>query len=161
MGLSNFLSTGEQQAPARLGAAISGWIDTSTATPTAIAVDGRSLRGTFARAGVHLLSAVTHQSGIEPVQQQVTTGTTSMQPLPNLPDLAGALHTTRGLARYFARRDAHYVLTVKAIQHRLSALLLRPQPAGTGHQRRYRHLENRLRRVRDTTPPLTLYGITL
>lgn len=46
-----------------LDTAISCWINaTTTDGPTAIAVDGKSLRGTFARtggAGVHLLSALT------------------------------------------------------------------------------------------------------
>ncbi|WIX88976.1 transposase family protein [Amycolatopsis sp. DG1A-15b] len=92
-----------------LDAAISGWI-TTTDTPPAIAVDGKSLRGTFARtggAGVHLLSALTHHNG------------TWTQPLLDTLGLTGvvvtadALHTTRGLARYLTRRDAHYVFTVK------------------------------------------------
>jgi hypothetical protein len=46
-----------------LDTAINAWINTTTTnTPTAIAVDGKSLRGTFARtggAGIHLLSALT------------------------------------------------------------------------------------------------------
>ena len=116
-----------------LDAAISGWITTIANTPAAIAVDGKSLRGTFARtggAGVHLLSALTHQDGTVLAQQQVTAGTseiTWMQPLLDPLDLTGvvvtvdALHTTRGLARYLTHRDAHYVLTVKENQHRLHA----------------------------------------
>ena len=52
-----------------LDTAISAWITatTPTTTPPVIAVDGKSVRGTFARtggAGVHLLSALTHQTGL-------------------------------------------------------------------------------------------------
>ena len=129
-----------------LDAAISGWITTIANTPAAIAVDGKSLRGTFARtggAGVHLLSALTHQDGTVLAQQQVTAGTseiTWMQPLLDPLDLTGvvvtvdALHTTRGLARYLTHRDAHYVLTVKENQHRLHARLQTlPWPQATRH----------------------------
>ncbi|MEV4055688.1 ISAs1 family transposase [Amycolatopsis sp. NPDC049688] len=108
---------------------------------------GRSpLRGTFARtggAGVHLLSALTHQDGTVLAQQQVDAGTseiTWMQPLLDGIDLAGvvvtadALHTTRALVRYLTRRDPHYVLTVKGNQHRLrSRLTALPWPQATRH----------------------------
>jgi len=129
-----------------LDAAVSGWITTITNTPAAIAVDGKSLRGTFARtggAGAHLLSALTHQDGTVLAQQQVNTGTseiTWMQPLLDGIDLArvvvtaDALHTTRALARYLTRRDADYVLTVKANQHRLhTRLTALPWPQATHH----------------------------
>ncbi|WP_374194455.1 ISAs1 family transposase [Amycolatopsis sp. MtRt-6] len=132
-----------------LDAAISNWITATTPpehTATAIAVDGKSLRGTFARtggAGVHLLSALTHHNGTVLAQQQVTTGTseiTWMQPLLDQIDLTGtvvtadALHTTRGLAAYLAGRGAHYVFTVKANQHRLhTRLTTMPWPQATHH----------------------------
>ncbi|MGW3966029.1 hypothetical protein ACWED2_39845 [Amycolatopsis sp. NPDC005003] len=103
----------------------------ATDTPAGLAVDGKSLHGTFARtggAGAHLLSALTHRNGTVPAQRQVTAGTSEIswrQLLLATPDLTGvvvtaeALHTTRGLARYLARHQAHYVFTVKANQHRL------------------------------------------
>ncbi|WP_244170732.1 ISAs1 family transposase [Amycolatopsis tolypomycina] len=136
-----------------LDTAISAWITATTTagspserTPTAIAVDGKSLRGTFARtggAGVHLLSALTHQDAIVLAQQNVARGTseiTWMQPLLDGIDLTGvvvtadALHTTRGLARYLTHRDAHYVFTVKENQHRLHARLQAlPWPHATRH----------------------------
>uniref|UniRef100_UPI001A8EB5A1 ISAs1 family transposase n=1 Tax=Amycolatopsis sp. MtRt-6 TaxID=2792782 RepID=UPI001A8EB5A1 len=110
------------------------------------AVDGKSLRGTFARtggAGVHLLSALTHHNGIVLAQQQVTTGTSEtawIQPLLETIDLAGtvvtadALHTTRSLARYLDQHGADYVFTVKANQHRLhTRLQTLPWPQGTHH----------------------------
>ncbi|WP_326567681.1 hypothetical protein VSH64_38555 [Amycolatopsis rhabdoformis] len=55
--------------------------------PPAIAVDGKSLRGAFARTGdavVHPLSALTHHDGIVLCQRQVITGTSEItwrQPL--------------------------------------------------------------------------------
>ena len=136
--------------------AISAWISATTAhAPAAIAVDGKSLRGTFARtggAGVHLLSALTHHAGTVLAQRQVTAGTGEnswIQPLLDTLDLTGvvvtadALHTTRSLARYLTRRDAHYVFTVKANQHRLhTRLTTLPWPqadhrtsTGIGHGR--------------------------
>jgi predicted transposase YbfD/YdcC len=132
-----------------LDAAISAWIRRQVSgqgTPEAIAVDGKSVRGTFARtggAGVHLLSAVTHQSGVVLGQQDVTVGTSEiawMQPLLDQIDLAGvvvtadALHTTRGLAAYLAGRGAHYVFTVKENQRRLhTRLTTLPWPQATHH----------------------------
>ncbi|WP_240490865.1 ISAs1 family transposase [Amycolatopsis vancoresmycina] len=130
-----------------LDTAISCWINaTTTEGPTAIAVDGTSLRGTFPRtggAGVHLLSALTHEDGIVLAQQNVTRGTSEiswMPPLLENIDLAGvvvtadALHTTRGLTRHLTRRDADYVFTVKANQHRLhTRLTALPWPQATHH----------------------------
>ena len=62
------------------------------------------------------------------------------QPLLDGLDLAGvvvtadALHTTRALARYLTRRDAHYVFTVKENQHRLhTRLAALPWPHGQHH----------------------------
>jgi predicted transposase YbfD/YdcC len=139
----------------RLDAAISAWILDHTGDDhagagdhgaTAVAVDGTSLRGTFARtggAGVHLLAALAHQSGTVLGQQDVKAGTSeiaSMQPLLDPIDLAGmvvtadALHTTRGLAAYLAGRGAGYVFTVKENQHRLHARLQAlPWPHATHH----------------------------
>jgi predicted transposase YbfD/YdcC len=122
---------------------ISSWLaqhDTSTTgpdetTPTAIAVDGKSLRGTFARtggAGVHLLAAITHETATVLGQRQVPAGSSEItwfQPLLDTIDLTGrvvtadALHTTAEHARYLHHRGADYVFTVKENQHRLHGLL--------------------------------------
>lgn len=117
--------------------AISAWLahHPAAAPAAAIAVDGKSVRGTFARtggAGVHLLAALSHTQGIVVGQQQVVTGTSEIawfQPLLDQVELAGtvvtadALHTTRGQARYLHQRGADYVLVVKENLHRLHARL--------------------------------------
>jgi predicted transposase YbfD/YdcC len=125
---------------------------------TAIAVDGKTLRGTCGRdgaGGVHLLAAMTHQTGAVVAQAQVEGKTSEVAwfaPLLDHIDLAGvvvtadALHTVRDHARYVAERGADYVLIVKKNQHRLYDLLntLPWQQApthtttDTGHGRRER-----------------------
>ena len=122
---------------------ISSWLtshdtpttDPADTAPAAIAVDGKSLRGTFARtggAGVHLLAAITHETPIVLGQRQVPAGSSEItwfQPLLDGVDLAGrvitadALHTTADHARYLHQRGADYVFTVKENQHRLHDLL--------------------------------------
>ncbi|WP_229686957.1 ISAs1 family transposase, partial [Longimycelium tulufanense] len=123
-------------------AAVSVWLgervrDTvpTTDTPRALAVDGKSLRGTYGRTGgtgVHLLAAMTHGSGTVLAQRHVTEGTseiTHFTPLLDTVDITGmvvtadALHTTRDHARYLVDRGADYVFTVKENQHRLFTLL--------------------------------------
>jgi hypothetical protein len=133
-----------------LDAAISGWLVQHTAEQgevasqtalTAVAVDGKSLRGTFPRtggAGVHLLAAITHTTGnthtdgIVLGQRQVAQKTSEIAwfaPMLDQIDLTGvvvtadALHTTRDHAHYLVERGGHYVLTVKENQHRLHGLL--------------------------------------
>jgi predicted transposase YbfD/YdcC len=135
-----------------LDAAISRWLtrhttnqpDTSQPDNTpvpAIAIDGKSLRGTFARTGgmgVHLLSAITHTTGADTTdgivlaQRQVerkTSEITWFAPMLDEIDLtntvvtADALHTIREHARYLVERGGHYVFTVKQNQHRLYSLL--------------------------------------
>jgi hypothetical protein len=96
--------------------------------PRAIAIDGKSLRGTFARtggAGVHLLGAITHttgEDGIVLAQRQVeqkTSEITWFAPMLDEIDLtdtvitADPLHTIREHARYLVERGGHYVFTVK------------------------------------------------
>lgn len=102
---------------------------------TVIAVDGKSVRGTFARtggAGVHLLAAFIHGHGTVAAQRQVGDKTSEIAwfaPLLDPLDLTGAvvtadaLHTVAAHARYLHRRDADYVFTVKENQHRLYAQL--------------------------------------
>ena len=128
--------------------AIASWViaTTPSGTPPVIAVDGKSVRGTFARtggAGVHLLSALTHQHGTVLGQRLVAVGTSEIAWLPSLLDTidltgaiitADALHTTRGHARYLSTRGADYVFTVKENQHRLHARLAGlPWPHGAHH----------------------------
>lgn len=108
---------------------------TSPDGPVVIAVDGKSLRGTFARtggAGVHLLAALTHDLGIVVGQRLVPQGgseITWFAPVLDHLDLAGvvvtadALHTTRAHATYLTDRDGHYLFTAKENQHRLHDLL--------------------------------------
>jgi predicted transposase YbfD/YdcC len=105
----------------------------------AIAVDGKTLRGTCGRdgtGGVHLLSAMTHHTatrGATVVAQVQVQGKTSevawFAPLLDQVDLTGAvvtadaLHTVRDHARYLTGRGADYVFVVKENQHRLYDLL--------------------------------------
>jgi predicted transposase YbfD/YdcC len=102
----------------------------------AIALDGKSLRGTFARAGgagVHLMAGITHHTGIVIGQRLVPAGgseVTRFAPVLDLvTDLTGVvitadtLHTTRDHARYVTGRGAHYVFIAKKQLHRLHDLL--------------------------------------
>jgi predicted transposase YbfD/YdcC len=102
----------------------------------AIAVDGKSLRGTFARcggAGVHLMAGITHDTGIVIGQRLVPEGgseVTWFAPvLDQVTDLTGVvitadtLHTTRDHATYVTGRGAHYVFVVKKQLRRLHDLL--------------------------------------
>jgi predicted transposase YbfD/YdcC len=116
----------------------------------AIALDGKSLRGTFARtggAGVHLMAGITHGTGIVLGQRLVPEGgseVTRFAPvLDQVPDLtemvvtADTLHTTRDHATYVTNRGGHYVFVVKKQLHRLHDLLhdldWTHAPAHTGH----------------------------
>jgi predicted transposase YbfD/YdcC len=97
---------------------------------TAIAVDGKTLRGTCDETGqgVHLLAAMTHDDGIVVSQREVdgkTNEITCFQPLLDSVDLAGvvvtadAIHTQRSHASYLVERGADYLLIVKANQPNL------------------------------------------
>jgi predicted transposase YbfD/YdcC len=104
---------------------------------TAIAVDGKTLRGTRGSTGnprgVHLLSALTHQHGTVLAQAPVgakTSEVTGFAPLLERIDLTGtvvtadALHTTAGHARYLvAERHADYLFMVKRNRHHLHTRL--------------------------------------
>lgn len=113
-----------------LDAVIAAWADSRLPArdpddvPPAVAVDGKSVAGTFGAAGgsgVHLLGAFRHEEGTVAGQRQVPTGgeLAGFAPLLDTIDLAGvvvtadALHTQRAHARYLHRRGAHYVFTVK------------------------------------------------
>ena len=111
-----------------LDAAIGAWSATRRPDPgealPAVAVDGKSVAGTFGPAGgggVHLMAALRHDTGIVAGQRQVPTGgeLAGFAPLLDGIDLTGvvvtadALHTQRDHARYLHARGAHYVFTVK------------------------------------------------
>lgn len=136
-----------------LDLAISAWIthyagtgDTGAEQWPALAVDGKTLRGTVGRtggAGVHLLSALTHQQGTVVGQRLVPIGSSEIaefEPLLAGIELAGtvvtadALHTTRDHATYLHQRGAHYVFIVKKNQHRLhTRLTALPWPQAAHH----------------------------
>lgn len=113
-----------------LDAAISAWSHSRLPNPDpedplpAIAVDGKAVRGTFARTGgtgVHLLGALRHTDGVVAGQRQVPTGgeLAGFAPLLDTLDLtdtvitADALHTTSDNVAYLRSRGAHFVFTVK------------------------------------------------
>lgn len=87
-------------------------------------VDGKSLRGTFGRsggAGVHLLAALTHDTGVVLGQRQAQAGSSEIAwfaPLLDPIELVGrvvtadAPHVTRSHATYLTARSADYVLCV-------------------------------------------------
>jgi predicted transposase YbfD/YdcC len=128
----------------QLDAVVSAWVldHCEPAVPTvdsgfaAVALDGKSLRGTFARAGgagVHLMAGITHHTGIVVGQRLVPRGdseVTWLAPvLDQVTDLVGVvitadtLHTTRAHARYITGRGGHYVFVAKKQLHRLHNLL--------------------------------------
>lgn len=111
---------------ARLGA----WMATRTGTVAGrqvIAVDGKSLRGATGSDGnmPHLLSALTHDTGVVTGQLAVDAKTNEIPALPVLLDrfdltdvvvTADALHCQRATATYIVGRGGHYALTVKGNQ---------------------------------------------
>ncbi|MEV4315770.1 ISAs1 family transposase [Actinocrispum sp. NPDC049592] len=144
----------------------------------AVAVDGKTLRGTVPRtggAGVHLLAAFTHRAGTVAAQRLVPIGTSEIAwftPLLDCLELTGvvitadALHTVRDHATYLTGRDAHYVFTVKKNQHRLHARLAalswptieQHTTEDTGHHR-IEHRAIHLRTAPDTPDDLDFPGV--
>jgi predicted transposase YbfD/YdcC len=119
-----------------LDAAIGAWLSSWAGAWGALAVDGKTLRGTCDEAGqggVHLLAAATHSSGIVVTQREVgekTNEITCFEDLLDTVDLTGvmvtadALHTQRTHATYLVdERGADYLLIVKANQPTLFAQL--------------------------------------
>ena len=123
-----------------LDAVISGWLAAAAATSTggvaglrALAVDGKTVRGAWRPDGsqVHLLSAISHDTGVVLAQREIAAKTNEIPELAPLLaglDLSGvvvtadALHTQRATARHLVSdRGAHYVLTVKGNQPSLFA----------------------------------------
>lgn len=111
--------------------ALYGWIQSLADQDSAIAVDGKTLRGARQENGqkVHLLSAFLHQQKMVMAQCQVKSKTneiTTVGPLLNTLNLQGrvvtldALHTQKDTARYLVEeKDADYLLTVKDNQSTL------------------------------------------
>ncbi len=102
---------------------------------TGIAVDGKTLRGTWdaAERGVHLLAAMTHHRGTVVAQREVHRKSNEMTCFTRLLDpvdltgaviTADALHTQRAHARYLVEhRNADYLFLVKDNQPTLAAQL--------------------------------------
>ncbi|WP_406068496.1 ISAs1 family transposase [Micromonospora sp. NBC_01638] len=126
--------------PDLLTAAVSGWLSTramatSPAERRAIAVDGKTLRGsrTSDTAAQHVLAACDQATGVVLASTDVdgkTNEITRFQPLlDQISDLrdtvitADALHCQREHVAYLAERGAHWILTVKANQPSLHAQL--------------------------------------
>jgi predicted transposase YbfD/YdcC len=118
---------------------ISGWLAAQAASSTggaglrALAVDGKTVRGAWRPDGsqVHLLSAISHDTGVVLAQREIAAKTNEipeLAPLLGELDLSGlvvtadALHTQRTTACHLVSdRNAHYVLTVKGNQPSLLA----------------------------------------
>ncbi|MDQ3579587.1 MAG: ISAs1 family transposase [Actinomycetota bacterium] len=119
-----------------LDAAIGAWLSTCADTGEALAVDGKTLRGTCdktGQGGVHLPAAMTQSSGIVVAQREVGEKTNEITCFEDLLDTVGltgvmvtadALHTQRAHATYLVdKRGADYLLIVKANQPNLFAHL--------------------------------------
>jgi predicted transposase YbfD/YdcC len=119
-----------------LDTAIGAWLTHRAGVVRVIAVDGKTVRGTCdenGQGGVHLLAAMTHDTGIVVSQREVgdkTNEITCFQPLLSTVDLAGVvvtadtMHTQRTHARHLVEDlGADYVLTVKENQPTLFAQL--------------------------------------
>ncbi len=158
--------------PDHLDAALHAWIIQHTpiddhpeptapvsVAPAAIAVDGKSLAGTYPRtggAGVHLLAAFSHDSATVIAQHPVPAGTseiTALAPLLDQIDLTGrvvtadALHTLAQHAQYLHARGADYVFTVKrnhqVLYHHLDTLPWDAAPRWSVRERGHGRSETR------------------
>ena len=116
----------------RVDEELGAWLQRQ-APGTAVAVDGKTLRGAVDSAGrqMHLLSALVHKEGVVIAQRAVPAAhneITEFQPLLAPLDLSGkvvtadALHTQREHARFLVEeKQADYVFTVKGNQPTLLA----------------------------------------
>lgn len=118
--------------PDLLAAVIGRWLAAQTPTPAAsrpaIAVDGKTIRGSRSRdsAARHVLAAADQYTGIVLASTDVDTKTNEitrfavlLDQLDDLRDVvvtADALHCQRDHVAYLASRGAHWILTVKANQ---------------------------------------------
>jgi hypothetical protein len=108
--------------------AIGSWLASMLPAPSAIALDGKTLRGS-GDTKVHLLAAIVHKEGIVIGQTDVDTKTneiTRVAPLLSGMDIEGvvvtgdALLTQREIARHLVEeKKAHYCFTVKDNQETL------------------------------------------
>jgi predicted transposase YbfD/YdcC len=147
-----------------LDTAIGAWLSSRAGVVTAIAVDGKTLRGTCdqtGQGGVHLLAAMTHDDGIVVAQQEVdekTNEITAFEPLLDTIDLADvvvtadAIHTQRAHATYLVeKRRADYLLIVKDNQPnlftRLDSLDWNTTPLHTTENKGHGRIERRTIRV--------------
>lgn len=138
-------------------------------------MDGKSLRGTFARtggAGTHLLAGLLHDRGIVTGQQLVPEGSSEIAWLAPLLDpinltgtvvTADALHTTRDHARYLTGRGGHYLFTVKTNQHLLHARLREldwtPAPIHVSHDIGHGRIDHRVLAVLPAPEQLGFPGL--
>lgn len=132
--------------------------DDKTKDLTALAIDGKALRGARLDGGgqVHLLSALTHDEGIVIAQRNVdgkTNEITEFCPLLEEIDItdvvitADALHAQRSHAQYLQERDAHFIFGLKGNQPKLASAAMkllegRPAVAET-HDRAHGRIEHR------------------
>lgn len=147
-----------------LDCAIGAWLASQHDGARTIAVDGKTLRGTCddtGQGGVHLLAAMTHDSGTVVAQREIDAKTneiTCFQPLLSTIDMTGvvvtadALHTQRAHARHLVEElGADYVLTVKENQPtlfaQLDALRWAENPAHTTENKGHGRIERRTIRV--------------
>jgi hypothetical protein len=113
---------------------VGGWLAAQTESE-AVALDGKTLRGSHdgEQAAVHLLAAITHDTGVVVAQRDVEEKSNEIPgaaPLLADVDLAGktvtadAMHTQVDLAEHLVEeRHADYVFTVKGNQPTLLAQL--------------------------------------
>jgi hypothetical protein len=135
-----------------LDAAIGAWLSGFASPVTVIAVDGKTVRGTCdetGQGGVHLLAAMTHDSGIVVSQREVgekTNEITSFRPLLDTVDLAGvmvtadAMHTqrTRLLPRRGTRRRLRAHRESQSAEPVRPARFPRLEYHSIAHHRKYR-----------------------
>lgn len=128
--------------------AIGSWFISMLPTPSAIALDGKTLRGS-GDTKVHLLAAIVHKEGVVIGQTDVDTKTneiTRVAPLLTNMNIEGAvitgdaLLTQRGIARHLVEeKKAHYCFTVKdnqeALKGDIEALRMEAFPPGAYHGR--------------------------
>ena len=140
--------------------------------PAAIAVDGKSLRGTFTRTGgntgIHLLAAFWHDHGTVAAQRHVgSTGgeIPGFAPMLDQIDLTGivvtgdALHAQRDHARYLHHRGAHYIMPITTgwpiLYPQLDALPWHDIPTLTFTERGHGRTEHRTIQLAPLADPAT------
>ncbi|MDG4762571.1 ISAs1 family transposase [Solwaraspora sp. WMMD406] len=141
----------------RLTALTGAWLAARGTPPRAIAVDGKTLRGsrTTHTTARHVLAASDHATGIvlagtdvDATTNEITRFAPLLDQIGDLRDVvitADALHCQREHVTYLAERGAHWILTVKgnqpALHTRLAGLPWKAVPdahrdTGRGHGRR-------------------------